>query len=79
METEEYWRHFFESLAKMPMYFRYDFENCVVRTSPAPDGMEAWIKFQGEKEFLTMRGSEIVAEAVVPHRITTKEDYDSFI
>jgi len=78
METEEYWRQFFENLSKTPMYFRYDFENCLVRTSPTPDGVEAWVKFQGKKEFLSIRGSEIVAEAVVPHRITTKEDYDLF-
>lgn len=58
-----------------PIYFRYDFEDCVVRSEP---GVGWFVKFKDKPEFKAVHGSKIVAEAILGMDMITKDEYDNY-
>ncbi len=66
---------FIEKIVKEPMYFLYDYEDCVVKTEPVNDEIIKWVKFKGKPEFLAHKDSSITHEAIQKQNVITKEEY----
>ncbi len=62
-----------------PVYLKYTFEDCVLRSEYTDQGVVWYVKFRGENEFKAKDGSNIVSEVlcIVPPPEITKEEYDN--
>ena len=68
---------FFKKFQKdKPLYFKYDFENVVVRWQPLTNNY--YVKFKSEYEFLAKQGSNIIYEAVQEQNEITESDYNAY-
>ena len=65
----------YKKMISEPVYFRYDFEDCVVRSEPR---VGWFVKFKGKVEFKATNGSKLIAEAELQRDIITKEEYDNY-
>ena len=73
MSLEKFLKKFKKGKA---LYFKYDFENVVVRWEPSTNNY--YVKFKGEYEFLAKQGSNIIYEAVQEQNEITESDYNAY-
>ena len=62
-------------LTDEPVYFKYSFEEAVIRFEP---GGKYFIKFRGNPEFETKHSNRIVNEGFLEYTEITKAEYDNW-
>lgn len=66
---------FKERLTSETVYFKYDFEQAVIRSVP---GKGFFVKLKGSDEFKAKDGSKLVTDAILEHKEISEDQYYDF-